>query len=168
MAEHSVADKAFLDLFPRNERSTVANVFLNGIRREGAVNGGSVIQRAVADITERRRWAQHYAVTERNSEWAHHQVEQVYKYDRWLAEIQEHFDSAVVYAEWCLWYESLPRIEKAKVKQTGGGLPSTSVSAPATERQRWFLGELGYDGPTDNLTKQEASALIGKLKGERQ
>jgi hypothetical protein len=168
MVTPDVKDKAFLDLFPRTERSPVATMFLNVIRR-GVDTEGRVIQAVAVALGNKIVDAEHWLAVSVNAEspWSDDYRARVERLRQWHHILDTNFDAAVAYAGYCLAYEALPREEREKFK---AGRPTNPDwgSEPATDKQKAYLtGALRYTGDMQGMTKRQASELIAWLKKEQ-
>lgn len=147
--------RAFLDHFPTEERSLVANVFLAQVRR-GACTVRSVLDGVQADCHER----QHTGF-----QW--HDDDRVRKADRFLTVLFTHDEDARAFAAYQIWWESLPRAVRDKLKNVRGGLHQEQYlkSVAPTEKQLAYLASLRYGGEPP-ASRYEASALIDRFLTE--
>jgi predicted Fe-S protein YdhL (DUF1289 family) len=135
-------DRAFLEHFPANQRSTVSNLFLRQVR-DGRTSPDSVRAGVYAEMRQRLegpRWHSYDDSKDRAI----------------LAALQTHYDDSVAYAGWCIAYEKLTPDEKQRWKNNR--TTKVLVEVPYTEKQEKYLRALGYHGPIDSL--KHASALI--------
>lgn len=147
------ADRAaFLNLFPDLERSLVANLFLDEVRA-GSTAAEYIVRGVWAEVSRRMTNAEHWGSP-------------TDKYLRIQSALEGSRDLALRYAEYCVAYETLSGDDRAKVKASHRAEATTGAwkQDPATERQKWFLGRLGYNGPVEQLSKGDASELIEELK----
>lgn len=161
----NVEDKAFLDRFPRPERSTIANLFLGVIR-----SGTGMAEQVAADVAKelRQRIARQRGAVRSyaGSEWAFQAQERYEQYQRWVATVEGQSGEALRYAAYCIAYERLPRTERERIKS---GRATEAIAAwqsqqPASDAQKRYLRDLGYTGDVDALSKADASAEIGRRK----
>lgn len=151
----------FLGLFPERERSGAAKRFLDPIRA-GVATPDAVVAAARSDVRAKLTDALYWADRRGGGD----DDDAVAVLSRVLAALADHPKEALRCAVYYLAYEALPPEEKAKVKRqhTADALNALWQQEPATEKQKWFLGRLGYDGPVEGLRKREASQLIERLK----
>jgi hypothetical protein len=87
-----------------------------------------------------------------------------------LLELQEEDPEALLAgARWALWWESLPLLERQRIKaeRSETAIERWMAEQPPTEKQLRYLASLGYPGPTP-ANRLEASRLIDELvKGVR-
>ena len=137
--------RVWLDQFPANKRSGVANWFHHAVR-EGALTPHAVLTAVRVLLHRRLQWRPdaHYSAV--------------------LATLQHDQAGALAYAQYVLAYEALPSAERQRVKASRAlaYLKTTMRGKPVTDAQRWKLGSLGYRGepPVDRAA---ASALIDHL-----
>jgi hypothetical protein len=139
-------DRAFLDRFPANRRSHVANIFLREVRA-GNHSPQSICIAVFAALRRGILYATgHGWDTERDQ----------FILDTLLA----HGAAARAYAGWCIEYEQLPPEEKKRRKQasTAEGIGLWQEQQQPTEKQINYLRHVGYTGPINN--RRHASSLI--------
>lgn len=142
-------DRRFLNHFEPRQRGHIANLFL------APVSGGmtephrvvsAIRQDLLAQAVKCKRWG--------NPETARRN-EQI------VSLIDTHFDEALDYARYSLWWEGLSAEEQRRIKAE-----RWMAQQPATEKQSKYLRSLGYHGEIES--KLQASELIDKLlKGRR-
>lgn len=139
-------DRAFLDLFPANQRSTVANLFLRPVR-EGTTDAILVFAAVYAELRERIERPRSYAYDDSR--------------DRFILDtLRANYDAATAYARWCVAYEQLSPEDKQRRKQasTAEGIGLWQEQQPPTDKQVAYLHTLGYTGPVES--RRHASSLI--------
>ncbi len=144
------ADRAFLDLFPANRRSHVANLFLDPVRR-GIATPTQVYGAVYAELRRRLEGPRWHGYDDTN--------------DRLIFDtLRGNYDAAVAYAGWCVAYEQLPPEEKKRRKQasTAEGIGLWQEQQPPTEKQIAYIRALGYTGPIEN--RRHASSVIDVYK----
>lgn len=103
----------FLGLFPNNQQSRVANIFFEAIRKGGKDTAAKVTlyakARAIVGIQEAR---------------ADNDVKGYEKFKLLSDMLNEHLETALDYASYCLEWEALPKSQRAKIK----GRESRSLS----------------------------------------
>lgn len=156
----TLADEAretFLAHFPTSRRSTVANWFLDPVRRLHT-NDPKCIVESVLDMLYRR--------LENDAPWA----TETYLADASAAIeiIQAHRDQALAFARYYIAYEAIPRAEREQRKaQRQQEYQAAWMDAqPPTAKQLSYLRNLGHVGspPTSKL---EASQAINQLLAAR-
>ena len=134
----------FLNHFEPRQRGHIANIFLAPVR-QGVIEPHRIVsavrQDLLAEIVRWKRWGKHKGI-QRN--------------EHLLSVIDTHFDSALDYAEWAIWWESLSVQEKQRVRAE-----KWMAQQPATEKQTKYLRALGYHGEIES--KLQASELIDRL-----
>jgi hypothetical protein len=136
------SDRAFLEHFPANQRSTVSNLFLRQVR-DGRTSPDSVRAGVYAEMRERLE----------GPRWRGYDDSK----DRLILDmLRTHYDDSVAYAGWCIAYEKLTPEEKQRWKNSRPG-PDLDNIAPS-EKQVRYVRSLGYHGPIDSM--KHASALI--------
>lgn len=136
---------AFLAYFPRNQRATAINVLLSAVRA-GCCNVHQVVGYAL-ESARRRYWNEACLTLVL------------------LAELDP--EALEAGARWGLWWESLPREEKQRLKseRAGEAVERWMEGQPPTARQVTYLHRLGYRGP-EPANRLEASRLINSLLRE--
>lgn len=137
--ERSAAAQGFLDEFPREKKSTVANKFLFTVR------SGIKDPRIVVDATRRRLSPQ---------------------FDGWLIDKMDFNPSgALSFAAWAVAYEAQPYEERQVQKETKAEQYREEFmkTKPPSERQLAYLKALGYTGSPPE-TMEDASLFIEKHK----
>ena len=135
----------YLSYFPPEQRSTAANNMLEAVRA-GCSEPHQVVGYALEKAT-RRSWNE-----------AAHTL-------RLLSELD--FEALLAGARWALWWESLPLLERQRIKaeRSETAIERWMAEQPPTEKQLRYLHNLGYRGPTP-ANRLEASKLIdGFMKG---
>jgi hypothetical protein len=143
--------RAFLERFPEARRSTVANLFLNAVRR-GAGDVEAVLQAVAETAIARRLVAEKYGNADALDK------------AREIADgLASHPDEAAAFAEWALAWEAMPAGERQAIKEERAqqGVRHWMVTQPSTERQTAFLARLGWRGPVGD--RRQASDLIDRL-----
>ena len=127
-------DASFLDLFPKERKSTISNAFLKQVRR-GITNPHNVIYGVAASC-----------VTPRDTDI--------------LEAMADQPDLAFQYAENRIAYEAMPYDEKQKIKAEvqERSRKEWMKHNPPSEKQVAYLASLGYTLPVE--TMEEASKLI--------
>ncbi len=152
------ASRDFLELLPQPQRSTVANVFLNQVRRNPHLIAATAVPsvRPNAVLILVREELQGRCRRARAGGW----YDELAKVGKWLALLDRHQGQALAYAQWCLDYEALPREERERQKrQKAEQYRTASMDCqPPTEKQVSYLRRLGYTGRLDS--KAHASSLI--------
>ena len=139
-------NRDFLNHFEPRQRSHVANLFLFSVRR-GETEPHRIVSHVRHDVLAQTvRWKRTHEGFARN--------------ERIVTVIDTHFDEAVDFARWALWWESLHEQDKRRIKAE-----RWMAQQPATEKQTKYLRWLGYDGEIQS--KLQASELIDKLLKER-
>src|SRR5712691_9319554 len=141
--------RAWLEHFPANRRSALANWFHYAVRG-GSRTPAAVVHQVQQTVQRRLQWASAHTVD------AHLcAVLEVLQTDR---------AGAVAYAESVLSYEQLPDEARQRVKAERATpyLQEAMRGKPVTEKQTALLRRLGYTGapPEDRAA---ASALIDRL-----
>lgn len=142
--DHPQPDRRFLNHFEIRQRATVANLFLYAVRR-GITEPHRIVSAVRHDLLAQAiRWGNHDG-KERN--------------EHILSVIDTHFDEALDYARWALWWESLSAQERHRIKAE-----KWMAQQPATEKQIAYLRSLGWTGEIES--KLHASELIDRLLKE--
>ena len=146
LPENILQDKlAYLSYFPPEQRSTAANNMLEAVRA-GCSEPHQVVGYALEKAT-RRSWNEAAQTL------------------RLLSELD--FEALLAGARWALWWESLPLLERQRIKaeRSETAIERWMAEQPPTEKQLRYLHNLGYRGPTP-ANRLEASKLIdGFMKG---
>jgi len=141
------SDRRFLAHFEPRQRGNIANLFLDPVRR-GETEPHRIVSAVRYDLLKQvirwKRWRNHDGIA-RN--------EQI------VDLIDAHFDEAVDYARWAIWWESLSDPEKRRIRAERW--MSTQL---ATDKQVKYLRALGYTGEIES--KLQASEWIDKLLKE--
>ena len=135
----------YLSYFPPEQRSTAANNMLEAVRA-GCSEPHQVVGYALEKAT-RRSWNEAAQTL------------------RLLSELD--FEALLAGARWALWWESLPLLERQRIKaeRSETAIERWMAEQPPTEKQLRYLHNLGYRGPTP-ANRLEASKLIdGFMKG---
>ena len=142
--------RAWLDQFPPNKRSTIANWYHFAVRN-GAFTPEAVLYHVQQTVYRRLQWANNPLTTEHL-----HSVLQTLQTDR---------ASALTYAASVLAYEALPREAQQRVKaeRAFAFLKKGMQGLPVTEKQMAYLRALGHVGPCPE-DRAAASALIDQLR----
>lgn len=122
----------FLAQWPQNKRATIMNQFLRVIREDGADKPDRLL-RWLHTATSKRLDSPYCQGEDREA--------QLKLLDACMS------DDGWQMAEYCLWWESLSREEKTKIKQRRGtDYAKQAMSAqPPTEKQLKYLATLGCD-----------------------
>lgn len=133
---------AFLSHFPPDQRATANNLLLEAVRA-GCNDPHQVVGYAL-EKAARRSWSE-----------AAHTL-------RLLSELD--FEALLSGARWALWWESLPLLERQRIKaeRSEPAIERWMAHQPPTEKQLRYLHNLGYRGPTP-ANRLEASRLIDEL-----
>ena len=144
--------KALLEYFPKLKRSLIMNQFLAAIREGGAAIASDVLDWVRWDTLNRRR-----------SRYASQESIDL------QCELASRLESAEAYklAEYCLWWESLSRDEKEKVREPNKQIyiKKHMATQPPTEKQLNYLASLGCEEVPKS--KADASDLIEKYLNKR-
>ena len=135
----------YLSYFPPEQRSTAANNMLEAVRA-GCSEPHQVVGYALETACRR----------------CHLEAAQTL---RLLSELD--FEALLAGARWALWWESLPLLERQRIKGERAeiAIERWMAEQPPTEKQLRYLHNLGYRGPTP-ANRLEASKLIdGFMKG---
>jgi len=145
--DHPQPDRRFLNHFEPRQRSHIANIFLDPVRR-GVTEPHRVVSAVrhglLAQIVKCKRWGN---------------VETVQRNELVVSLIDTHFDEALDLASHYLWWESLSAEEQRRIKAE-----RWMAQQPATEKQVKYLRALGWTGNIES--KLYASELIDKLLKE--
>ena len=154
-------DRRFLDHFPQEQRSTVANMFLGVVRSDsakGETHTATLVRDdARAEGAYRLQTAFRYGDTQAIAKW-----------QGILSVLARWPDEAWAYAQWCLDYEAMPYEERQRLKaeHMQEAREMAMAAKPVTEKQAAFIRSLGGD-PATVTTAREASQLIDRLKSGR-
>ena len=134
----------FLNHFEPRQRGHIANIFLAPVR-QGVIEPHRIVSAVRHELLQQavkcKRWGN---------------VETVQRNEHIVTMIDTHFDEAVDYARWAIWWESLSYPEKQRIKAE-----RWMAQQPATEKQTKYLRALGYHGEIES--KLQASELIDRL-----
>lgn len=132
----------FLSYFPPEQRSTAANILLKAVRA-GCSEPHQVVGYALEQAAH-RTW----------NEAAHTLL--------LLADLD--FEALLAGARWALWWESLPFLERQRIKaeRSETAVERWMAEQPPTEKQLRYLHNLGHRGPLP-ANRLEASQLIDAL-----
>lgn len=136
---------AFLSHFPPEQRSTAANNLLEAVRA-GCSDPHQVVGYAL-EKAARRSWSE-----------AAQTLLLLFHLDP---------EALLAGARWALWWESLPLLERQRIKaeRSETAIERWMAEQPPTEKQLRYLHNLGYRGPTP-ANRLEASRLIdGFMRG---
>lgn len=135
----------FLAHFPHNQRATATNVLLSAVRA-GCSNPHQVVGYAL-ESARRRYWNEACLTLVL------------------LAELDP--EALEAGARWALWWESLPREEKQRLKseRAGEAVERWMEGQPPTAKQVAYLRKLGHTGE-EPANRLEASRLIDTLLRE--
>jgi hypothetical protein len=140
---------SWLAQWPPERRSGLAQLFYAAVRR-GYTAPPAIVEQVVAAIHHRLQWATAFETRQ----WWSQVCNTISDAPQW----------AQMYAAEVLATEQLPRAERERRKEARAKtyMQQAMQGKPATDKQRWLLGGLGYRGtlPTD---RAEASALIDQL-----
>jgi hypothetical protein len=141
--------RAWLEQWPPERRSTVANYFHYAVR-SGHTSPTAVVQAVAAEVQKRLQWT----IDQPRRQWLHEV----------LHAIRNDPDAARAYAETVLAWEQLPYAERQQQKSTRAApfLEEAMRGKPTTSKQLGLLQSLGYSGPPPT-DRAEASALIDRL-----
>jgi hypothetical protein len=144
--------RAWLEHFPANRRSTIANWFHYAVRG-GATTPNAVVHQVQQTVQHRLQWARD-AVAETHL----HTVREALQTER---------AGALAYAASVIAYEQLPYDARQRVKaaRATSYLQEAMRGKPVTEKQTVLLRLLGYTGPQPE-DRAAASALIDRLTRE--
>jgi hypothetical protein len=143
----------WLQQWPANRRSTLANLFYAAIRK-GSIAPPAIIEALVADINQKLRWTADF---DKRQFWC--QV---------LNILADDPHAAQAYAGEVLAVEQLPPEEKAirKAERSKAFALQAMTGQEATQKQHWMLRSLGF---TEALPADRAAAseMIDRLLRER-
>ena len=152
------ADRRFLDYFPQNEKSTIANLYLAQVRSGQATTPEAVHRLALAALRE--RWGR--AIEYSRQPWGNRDAEQerAERLAEQLGILTRQAAAGVAYGAWALEWEALSPAERERRKNSNSAqhIRNHVDREPATEAQINHLRKLGYSGPIE--TKGHASSLI--------
>jgi hypothetical protein len=145
--------RAWLEQWPPERRSTVANYFYYAAR-SGYTSPTAVVQAVAAEVQKRLQWT----TDQPRRQWLHEV----------LHATRNDPDAAHAYAETVLAWEQLPYAERQQQKAARAApfLEEAMRGKPTTSKQLGLLQSLGYGGPPPT-DRAEASTLIDRLlRGE--
>lgn len=141
--------KAFLERLANCRRAHVSNLFLEQVRY-GVRDPEEIVHRV---------W-NHVKAKGTHSTY---QADQI-KYQEYATAIEAQPEEAILYARYCVAWESLPREERERQKEARSKQyrEQWMASKPPTEPQIRYLKAMGYRGEITD--RHQASELITKLK----
>jgi len=139
-----ILSRCFLARFESRQRSHIANLFLDPVRR-GETEPHRIVSAVRHDLLKQivkcKRWGN---------------LETVERNEQMVKLIDAHFSEALDLARYYLWWESLSAEEQRRIKAE-----KWMAQQPATDKQTKSLRSLGYHG--EIKSKLQASEWIDRL-----